>query len=173
VSFSGDGNEELRQTIVSGELLPGERLLEEEPSKQLGLGRAAVRMAPVRLEHDGLVECERRAIVEEMRQRREHRDLLGVSDANARLHGRILDISGHETAKHLSQLLISQIVRFQYRTVLLPGRAEGSFAEHAEIVDAIAAHDPDAAERAMRRHLSCVAEALCAQGAPDARERVG
>lgn len=217
MSITGDGYEELRQAIVSGDLLPGERLLEEELSSQLGLGRAAVRMALVRLEHDGLVERERnrgarvrrvsereaveildaraaleglaarhaavnasehdveslRAIVEEMRQLRERGDLLGVSDANARLHGRILEISRHETAKHLSQLLISQIVRFQYRTVLLPGRAEGSFAEHTEIVEAIAAREPDAAERAMRRHLSRVAEALRAHESPGAEEGVG
>jgi DNA-binding FadR family transcriptional regulator len=72
----------------------------------------------------------------------------------------ILEISGHQTARRLSQTLSSQLVRFQYRTVLLPGRSEHSYAEHTEIVEAIAAHDPDAAERAMRRHLSHVAEAL-------------
>jgi DNA-binding GntR family transcriptional regulator len=199
-----DGYEELRKAIVSGELLPGERLLEEDLSARLGLGRAAVRMALARLEHDGLVQRERhrgarvrrvseteaveilearaaleglaarhaavnaddaaierlRAIVAEMRDLRQRGDLLGVSDANARLHGLILDISGHRTAKRLSQTLSSQLVRFQYRTVLLPGRPEHSFAEHTEIVEAIAAHDPQAAERAMRRHLSLVAEAL-------------
>ena len=51
-------------------------------------------------------------------------------------------------------------MRFQYRTVLLPGRPERSFAEHTRIVEAIAARDPDAAELAMRSHLSHVAEAL-------------
>ena len=51
----GDGYEELRKAIVGGELLPGERLLEEELSARLGVGRAAVRMALVRLEQDGLV----------------------------------------------------------------------------------------------------------------------
>ena len=54
-----DGYEELRKAIVSGELLPGERLLEEDLSARLGFGRAAVRMALVRLEHDGLVQRER------------------------------------------------------------------------------------------------------------------
>ncbi|MGO9891607.1 MAG: GntR family transcriptional regulator [Solirubrobacteraceae bacterium] len=38
-----DGYEELRKAIVSGDLLPGERLLEEDLSARLGLGRAAVR----------------------------------------------------------------------------------------------------------------------------------
>jgi DNA-binding GntR family transcriptional regulator len=207
VSIRADGYEDLRQSIVNGELLPGERLIEEDLSARLGLGRAAVRMALVRLEHDGLVERERhrgarvrrvseseaveilearaaveglaarhaavnaddaavaelRGLTDEMRRLRERGDLVGVSNANARLHARILEISGHETAKRLSQTLSSQIVRFQYRTVLLPGRPEGSHSEHMEIVAAIAAHDPEAAEQAMRRHLSRVAGALRAQ----------
>jgi DNA-binding FadR family transcriptional regulator len=56
--------------------------------------------------------------------------------------------------------LKSQLVRFQYRTILLPGRSEHSFGEHAAIVQAIAAGDALAAEEAMRTHLSHVAEAL-------------
>lgn len=204
MSISADGYEDLHQAIVSGELLPGERLLEEDLSARLGVGRAAVRMALVRLEHDGLVEHERhrgarvrriseseaveileaRAALEglaarhaalkagdadvnelhdimaHMQELRERGDLLSVSDANARFHSRILEISRHETAKRLSQTLSSQIVRFQYRTVLMPGRPEDSHAEHTHIVEAIAEHDPHAAEQAMRRHLLEVAEAL-------------
>jgi DNA-binding GntR family transcriptional regulator len=204
LSPKADGYEDLRKAIVSGELLPGERLLEEDLSARLGLGRAAVRMALVRLEHDGLVQRERhrgatvrrvseseaveilearaaleglaarhaarnaddaavgklRGIVAEMHELRERGDLLGVSNANARLHALILEVSRHQTARRLSQTLSSQLVRFQYRTVLLPGRSEHSYAEHTEIVEAIAAHDPEAAEQAMRRHLLRVAEAL-------------
>ena len=197
----------LRAAIVSGELLPSERLVEEDLSRRLGIGRAGVRMALVRLEHDGLVEHERhrgarvrrvtdreaveilevraaleslaarhaaeratprdvrelRAIVRDLGAKRARGDLIAMSDANAALHRRVLEISGHETAQRLSAMLISQIVRFQYRTVLLPGRPERSQREHEAIVEAIAAGDADAAERAMRRHLSQVAEALRAR----------
>ena len=199
-----DGYHVLREAIVSGELLPSERLVEEDLCRRLGVGRAAVRMALVRLEHDGLVERERhrgarvrrvagreaveilevraaleglaaldaaaratpedvrdlRRIVREMGTLRERGDLMAVSDANASLHRRILEISDHETARRLSGMLISQIVRYQYRTVLLPGRPERSHREHTAIVEAIAAGDGDAAEKAMRRHLSHVADAL-------------
>jgi DNA-binding GntR family transcriptional regulator len=48
LSLRADGYEDLRNAIVSGELLPGERLLEEDLSARLGLGRAAVRIALVR-----------------------------------------------------------------------------------------------------------------------------
>ena len=203
------GYRALRDAIVSGDLLPSERLVEEDLSRRLGIGRAAVRMALVRLEHDGLVEHERhrgarvrrvtedeaveilevraaleslaarraaerataqdvrdlRAILAEMRAHRERGDLMAVSDANAALHRRILEISGHETARRLSATLMSQIVRFQYRTVLLPGRSDRSLREHTAIVQAIAAANGDMAERAMRRHLSQVADALRARAA--------
>jgi DNA-binding GntR family transcriptional regulator len=191
-----DGYRALRDAIVSGDLLPSERLVEEDLARRLGLGRAAVRMALVRLErhrgarvrrvseHEAVEILEVRAALEslaarkaaeradargvrelrgimrEMAAKRERGDLMAVSDRNAALHRRILEMSGHETAQRLSGLLISQIVRFQYRTVLLPGRPERSHREHTAIVDAIAAGDPDTAERAMRRHLSHVADAL-------------
>jgi DNA-binding GntR family transcriptional regulator len=99
-------------------------------------------------------------ILAEMRRRLDGGDLLAASDENAVLHGRILEISGHTTAARLIATLKSQLVRFQYRTILLPGRSEHSFGEHRAIVAAIAAGDPDAAEQAMRTHLSHVAEAL-------------
>jgi DNA-binding GntR family transcriptional regulator len=68
-------------------------------------------------------------------------------------------VARHSTASRLISTLKFQLVRFQYRTILVPGRSERSFAEHTAIVDAIAAGDPDAAEAAMRTHLSHVAEA--------------
>jgi DNA-binding GntR family transcriptional regulator len=99
-------------------------------------------------------------ILEGMRRRVDAGDLLGASDQNAVLHGRILEISAHGTVARLIATLKSQLVRFQYRTILLPGRSEHSFGEHAAIVQAIADGDSRAAEQAMRTHLSHVAEAL-------------
>ena len=101
-----------------------------------------------------------RAILAEMRTLLDAGDLLKASDTNAILHRRLLEIGGHATANRLIDGLRSQLVRFTYRTILLPGRSEQSFGEHTAIVDAIAVHDGAAAERAMGRHLSHVADAL-------------
>ena len=101
-----------------------------------------------------------REILAEMRRRLDRGDLIGASDENAQLHRRLLLISEHHTARRLIETLRSQLVRFQYRTILIPGRSERSFAEHTAIVDAVADHDPDRAEQAMRTHLSHVARAL-------------
>jgi DNA-binding GntR family transcriptional regulator len=101
-----------------------------------------------------------KGILADMQSLREADDLLAVSDLNGQLHRRLLEISDHETATRLIGALNSQMVRFQYRTILLPGRSERSFAEHAEIVAAVATHDGERAEAAMRTHLSSVADAL-------------
>ena len=101
-----------------------------------------------------------RRILGGMRRRLDSGDLLGASDENAVLHRRLLEISGHGTAARLIATLKSQLVRFQYRTIMLPGRSERSFGEHRAIVEAVAAGDGEAAQAAMLTHLSHVAEAL-------------
>jgi DNA-binding FadR family transcriptional regulator len=52
------------------------------------------------------------------------------------------------------------MVRFQFRTILIPGRPAQSLEEHSAIVQAVTAGEPEKAERAMRRHLTNVAKAL-------------
>ncbi|HEU4598989.1 MAG TPA: GntR family transcriptional regulator [Solirubrobacterales bacterium] len=101
-----------------------------------------------------------REVLAEMRNRLEAGDLLAASDQNAILHERILRAADHATAARLISGLSSQLVRFQYKTILLPQRSERTLAEHEAIVEAIAAGDGDGAEAAMRAHLSNVAEAL-------------
>ncbi|HTK06641.1 MAG TPA: GntR family transcriptional regulator [Ktedonobacteraceae bacterium] len=87
-------------------------------------------------------------------------DLLRSSETNARLHQTILHIAQHRIALRVLDTLKPQNVRFQYRTILVPGRPERSFQEHRAIIEGITNHDPEQAEAAMRRHLSLVAEAL-------------
>ena len=53
-----------------------------------------------------------------------------MSARNAVLHRRILEMSGHHVARDVCARLNSQVVRFQFRTVLAPGRAQKSLAEH-------------------------------------------
>lgn len=87
-------------------------------------------------------------------------DVLGASDANADLHAALLELSGHGTALRFTRALNSQSVRYQYRTLLIPGRPAASLAEHTAIVEAVVAGQPDDAERAMRSHLFNVAQAV-------------
>lgn len=101
-----------------------------------------------------------RAILKRMQARLKVGDLLGISEVNTELHGLLLSISKQQTATRLIQGLQAQNVRHQFRTILVPGRALQSLEEHRAIVEAVANHDSEAAERAMRTHLSRVTETL-------------
>lgn len=101
-----------------------------------------------------------RGALEQLRSCVEDGNLLAASDANATFHRRIVAIGRHQTAERVISSLHSQMVRFQYRTILIPGRSTNSFPEHSAIAEAILRRDGDAAEQAMRIHLSNVAEAL-------------
>ena len=118
----------------------------------------AVRRTAERIDAAGRARVE--ACLERHRELLELGDLLGASDANADLHAALLEISGHTTALRLIRALNSQTVRYQYRTILIPGRPAASHAEHSAIVEAVVAGKPDEAEEAMRRHLFNVAGAV-------------
>ncbi len=119
----------------------------------LAARQAALNITPARAE-------ELWAVLERQHAALDRQDLLGASDVNAELHAKIVELSGHSTAQRLIRSLNSQMVRFQFRTILLAGRPPQSVAEHTAIVEAIAAGAADKAERAMKRHLTNVAKAL-------------
>jgi len=81
-------------------------------------------------------------------------DTVGYSQANAALHRQLQAMAGNATADRILDTLKSHLVRLQYRVILLPGRPKASLAEHRAIVAAVCAGDADAAERAMRAHLT-------------------
>ena len=118
----------------------------------------AVRLTAERIDQQGAERL--RTSLARHRELLESGDLLGASDANADLHAALLELSGHSTAQRLIHGLNSQTVRYQYRTILIPGRSAASVEEHAAIVDAVVAGRPDDADEAMRRHLFNVAEAV-------------
>jgi DNA-binding GntR family transcriptional regulator len=95
-----------------------------------------------------------------MRQRVEGGDSIGYSELNARFHQRIWAIADQAIAGNLLGTLKSQSIRFQYRTMLRPGRTADSLREHEAIVAALATRDPDACEAAMADHLQQVVTTL-------------
>jgi DNA-binding GntR family transcriptional regulator len=118
----------------------------------------AVRLTAERIDDAGAKRL--RALLARHRELLEGGDLLGASDANADLHAALLELSGHGTARRLIRALNSQTVRYQYRTILIPGRPAASVAEHTAIVEAVVAGRADDAEAAMRSHLFNVASAV-------------
>jgi len=118
----------------------------------------AVRLTAERIDEAGVERL--RACLARHSELLESGDLLGASDANAELHAALVELSGHSTAQRLIRGLNAQMVRYQYRTILIPGRPAASLAEHAAIVEAVVAGEPEQAEEAMRFHLFNVAAAL-------------
>ncbi|MFA1540855.1 GntR family transcriptional regulator [Actinomadura monticuli] len=108
----------------------------------------------------GADAAELREIGAEMRAAVASGDVLGYSRLNERLHGRIREISGQRTASDVLERLRAQNVRHQFRLAMHPGRPQTSLPQHLDIIEAIAAGDPDAAERAARAHLRSVIETL-------------
>jgi DNA-binding GntR family transcriptional regulator len=101
-----------------------------------------------------------RALLAQMREKQASGELQAYTELNARFHRTIRSIAAHATSEKLLALLQSQAVRYQFRTVLRPGRPAESLAEHTGILNALLAHDPDAAERAARHHVAGVINAV-------------
>jgi DNA-binding GntR family transcriptional regulator len=99
-------------------------------------------------------------LVEEMDGLIHQGDLLSYSSLNASLHRAIVEAARDDRVLRLLQSLNYALIRYQYRTVLVPGRKDDSLREHRDIVDRIIARDPRGAEEAMRTHVSHVRETL-------------
>ncbi|HEX9086400.1 MAG TPA: GntR family transcriptional regulator [Arthrobacter sp.] len=87
-------------------------------------------------------------------------DLVEYSRLNQYLDVRIRELSHHATASEVLARLHAQSVRHQFKLSSRPQRAKVSVLEHAAIIDAVVARDPEAAELAVRSHLLSVIDAL-------------
>jgi DNA-binding GntR family transcriptional regulator len=104
---------------------------------------------------------ELRKVLVEMRKRVRNGDAIGYSELNPKFHQLIWAGAPHNPiAGGMVGTLKSQSLRFQYQTMLRPGRTERSLREHELVFSAIVAHDPEAADGAMRTHLEEVLETL-------------
>ncbi len=117
---------------------------------------------------------ELRALAERMAACETPRELVEYRELNRRFHGLIFQASGRSyLVRTLAQLwsafptmLWSNVPRVAVDSD--PGRDQPDIEEHAAIVAALAAHDPGAAERAVRRHIELAGAALrsAVAGAP-------
>jgi DNA-binding GntR family transcriptional regulator len=81
------------------------------------------------------------------------------SELNHVLHDRIREISGQQTAVELLERLNAQLVRHRFQLALRPGRPQQSLNEHLAMIESIRARDPQAADAAVRAHLTSVMDA--------------
>jgi DNA-binding GntR family transcriptional regulator len=76
------------------------------------------------------------------------------------LHRAMCELSGHGIAWTLSQRAGGHLNRVRRLSLPLPTYIGEMIEEHRAVVEAIAAHDPDAAEEALRHHLRMVLASL-------------
>jgi DNA-binding GntR family transcriptional regulator len=100
------------------------------------------------------------AVLADMRTGDTPDTLLQYSQLNSRLHELVLHAARDATVDRMLASLNYALVRYQYRTVLVPGRMLESVVEHGRIVDALRARDPAAAEQAARRHVARIRDVL-------------
>lgn len=139
------------------------RLVSDREALEIEQVRAALEQLLVRLAAPRVTDRDvaaLRADIARMRAEVAEGDPLAYSELNASFHQRIWAIAGNQVGTSLLNTLKSQSIRFQYRTILQPGRLQRSLAEHEAIVEALSAREPDASEAAMRVHLSHVVETL-------------
>ena len=74
------------------------------------------------------------------------------SETNIRFHQRILELSKCVLLKHIADGLFLHMRAIRARTMGEGDRARRSIVDHAHIIEAIEARDPDLAERLVREH---------------------
>ncbi|MEM4975324.1 MAG: GntR family transcriptional regulator [Sulfolobaceae archaeon] len=116
------------------------------------------RLAARKIKEKELENLER--ILNEMREVIEKKEYYKYSQLNEDFHNIIYEASGNKVGIELIKSLKLRIIRLQYLTALLPGRANASIMEHEQILNALRNHNEDEAERAARLHVANVREVI-------------
>ncbi len=94
-------------------------------------------------------------------------DAKPLARANRRFHHQIHLASHNRYLVQQLDIVHRTMALMAHSSLAVPGRGELALAEHAAIVDAIAARDADAADAALRHHISEAYETRLRQGARD------
>ncbi len=81
-------------------------------------------------------------------------DYRQLIELDARAHALLAEAAHNEFLSELLERMYNQVLRLWYVGLHRVGRLPEAIAEHHELVSAIAAHDADAAQAVMRRHVA-------------------
>ena len=101
-----------------------------------------------------------RQILAEMVELKKNQDYDTYSKFNRQFHEIIYDASGKTIAVEMIKSIKMQLIRFQFRTMLAPGRSDNSVLEHQALLDALSKRDEEAASQAITRHIDNVASTI-------------
>ena len=168
----------LRTSILTGELKPGERLMEIHLADKLGVSRTPIREAIRKLELEGLVTMipRRGAEVAQITEKN-LRDVLEVrraldalacenfeletkrgnanqvAQADVELHDIILKASGNERLMQMISKLSQQMYRYRLEYVKDEANYKRLIAEHRVIYEAIRDRDRQTGAEAIKNHI--------------------
>ena len=125
--------------------------------------REALECAAVRLAAENATGDDLR-LLEETLGKQERAHAAGDVDAfyllDDTLHHALCDLSRHPTVWSISQRAKSHLNRVRRLSLVVPSYLPAMIDEHRQVVAAVAEHDPDAAELALRHHLRQVLREL-------------
>jgi DNA-binding GntR family transcriptional regulator len=126
------------------------RVLLEAETARLAAARPAGIAKPAQL-------ARLREMVEEGQAAAEADDFAAAVTVNNAFHAEIAEIGGNTVLAELAHI-VGRRVQWYYRMVA-PERGHGSWDEHTELIEAIAAGDPDLAQDVARKHTERTREA--------------
>jgi GntR family transcriptional regulator, rspAB operon transcriptional repressor len=97
-----------------------------------------------------------RRICRESRKLKKGHDAAGLAALISEFDDVLFDEVGNSRIRALIENLRAHLTRIGQLTAEIPGRIEASVDEHERILEAIAARDPELAERQMSRHIRSV-----------------
>ncbi len=131
----------------------------------------------VRLAVDRATASDIETLAQRLREQRESLpDMAQFVRCDMRFHGEIARITGNSIFPTLSEAMMGWLAEFYRDLVRLPGTEQLTLQEHTAILGAIRDRNPDAAERAMRDHLTranALYQRIAAEKSPEAGWRTG
>ena len=119
---------------------------------------SAVRLAAARIDSDALEGLQANLAAQE--QALALADVAAFDGLDDDLHRALCEASGHGIAWTLAHRANGQLDRIRRLSLPEPGYFAEMVAEHGDVLAAVAAADPDGAERALRHHLRMVPSGL-------------
>ncbi len=117
-----------------------------------------VQAAVEKIGEDDLARME--AILARMDELRDAEDFDAYSQHNKLFHEIIYEASEKTIAVEMIRGIKTQLTRFQFRTMVAPGRADNSIIEHRALLEGFKARDKEAVTEAIIAHISNVSQTI-------------
>ena len=138
----------LRQAILKGDMVPGERLMEIQLAKKLGVSRTPIREAIRKLELEGLV-----TMVPRKGDATAGSDAIKIAQMDEKFHDIIFQATENDKLVQMLNNLREQMYRYRLEYIKDEKTRQTLLAEHEEIINAIQSRQVSQAKSAIRSHI--------------------